>query len=274
MQIVKGVKWKPPKSNQVPVPAATAEAPTREGETEEIDDEGEGDEEVDNDEGTSEEFLEKEEEESSPVVGGAEDEGEMDLQPEKIREGMVRQDIQDETKVDLSLTPLVQLGEQNKEVYYFASGILMRSRRDSMGENITQMCVPAKHRSQCLKAAHNSFGHQGRNKMLTLLRPHFYWPNMSRSCRDWIRACDKCQAVDKTMPRHQTMIERPIITQPFSDVAIDLVGPFPKAAGGYTHLLTCIDTATRWPEAIPVGSTTSKSVIKCLTDVFSRNGFP
>ena len=70
------------------------------------------------------------------------------------------------------------------------------------------------------------------------------------------------------------MIERPIVTQPFFDVSIDLVGPFPKAVGGYTHLVTCIDTATRWPDAVPMTSATAKSVINCLTNTFSRNGFP
>ena len=280
IQIVKGVKVTAPKSIQVPVQAAQAEAPEIQVEAGTVVESGklhEGgvtDEEVGKDEGTSEQCLEKAEEESSPVVGRAEDEGESDLRPEKIREGMMREDIQKETSEDVSLRPLLQLGEANKEGYYLVSGVLMRSRRDSMGENVTQMCVPAKHRSQCLRASHNSFGHQGRNKMLTLLRQYFYWPNMSRACRDWVKGCDKCQAVDKTMPKHQTMIQRSIVTQPFSDVSIDLVGPFPKAVGGYTHLLTCIDAASRWPEAVPMTSTTSKSVINCLTNMFSRNGFP
>ena len=91
---------------------------------------------------------------------------------------------------------------------------------------------------------------------------------MSRSCRDFIRECDRCQAADKTVPRPHTMTERPIVTQPFMDVAIDLVGPFPTAVGGYKHILTCVDSASRWPEAIPVRSTTSKVVIRCHTKIF------
>ena len=39
-------------------------------------------------------------------------------------------------------------------------------------------------------------------------------------------------------------------------------------------MLTCIDSASRWPEAIPIRSTTSKVVIRCLTEIFSRCGFP
>ena len=123
-------------------------------------------------------------------------------------------------------------------------------------------------------AAHSNFGHQGRNKMVELLRPYFYWPNLSRLCRDFVQKCNRCQTADKTTPRPHRMIARPVVTQPFTDVAIDLVGPFPTATGGFKHMLTCVDTATRWPEAIPVKSTTNKIVIRCLTEVFSRTGFP
>jgi len=52
------------------------------------------------------------------------------------------------------------------------------------------------------------------------------------------------------------------------------VGPFPTATGGFRFLLTVIDLATRWPEAIPLRSTTSKVVERELAKVFSRCGFP
>ena len=106
-------------------------------------------------------------------------------------------------------------------------------------------------RQKCLQAAHSSFGHQGRNKMLLLLRPHFYWPNTSRDCLAYVRGCIQCQQVDKTSPKPNQMTERPIVTQPFKDVAVDIVGPFPIVVGGYKFMLTCIDSATRWPEAVP-----------------------
>ena len=61
---------------------------------------------------------------------------------------------------------------------------------------------------------------------------------------------------------------------PSERVAIDLVGPFPKAKGGFQYLLTCIDMATRWSEAVPLRKTTSRIVIDQLTNIFSRCGFP
>ena len=110
--------------------------------------------------------------------------------------------------------------------------------------------------------------------MVALLRLHFYWPNLSKSCRDFVRACNRCQTADKGIPKPNRMVKREVTTQPFTDIAIDLVGPFPTATGGYQHMLTCIDTASRWPEAIPIRTITTKTIIKCLTELFCRNGFP
>ena len=76
------------------------------------------------------------------------------------------------------------------------------------------------------------------------------------------------------MPANRQGNAQTVVTQPCQDLAIDIVGPFPTAVGGFKYLLTCIDNATRWPEAIPVRSTTAKVIISALTDIFVRCGFP
>ena len=110
--------------------------------------------------------------------------------------------------------------------------------------------------------------------MVALLRPHFYWPCMARDCMTYIKACEKCQAMDKSLPRPPVMTQREVVTKPFHDVAIDIVGPFPTAKGGLKFMMTCVDTASRWPEAFPIRSTTSRTIIGCLTQIFTRWGFP
>ena len=220
------------------------------------------------------EVLEKAEESGEALEGRAKTEGTLNLDVEKIREGMQCKQLADETSKDQSLAPLLRLGENDREGYYLSQDILMRTTRDDMGELVEQVCVPESQRNKCLTAAHTNFGHQGRNKMVALLRPHFYWPNLSKSCRDFLRACNRCQAADKNVPKPNRMVKREVTTQPFTDIAIDLVGPFPTATRGYKHMLTCIDTASQWPEAIPIKTTTTKTIIKCLTELFCRNGFP
>jgi len=95
--------------------------------------------------------------------------------------------------------------------------------------------------------------------MVNIIKPYFYWPNLTRDCAGHVRSCDVCQRTDKTQFKQCPMQLRELATVPFENVSIDIVGPFPTAVGGFRFLLTCIDNATRWPEAIPIRTTTAKT---------------
>ena len=70
------------------------------------------------------------------------------------------------------------------------------------------------------------------------------------------------------------MSARDVLSEPFEVLAADIVGPFPKATNGYMFLLTCLCTASRWPEAVPLKTVSAKVVAQGLVDVFSRTGIP
>ena len=110
--------------------------------------------------------------------------------------------------------------------------------------------------------------------MNDMIKPYFHWPSITRDCLTHVRQFDVCQRMDKTTPRPNKMQLREMVSVPFESVAIDIVGPFPKAVGGFRFLLTCIDNATRWPEAIPIRNTTARTVVNQLTNIFTRCGFP
>ena len=221
-----------------------------------------------------EENLVTDEESGSASEGSAESEDIQELPVTAIREGMPRDEMAQETSTDVSLKTVLSLARLDREGYHVSQGLVFRTRLDIFGKPVEQLCVPSSYRHKCLQAAHTSFGHQGRNKMITLLRPHFYWPCMARDCVRYIRSCSKCQANDKSLPKPPLMTPREVVTRPFRDVAIDIVGPFPNAKGGFRFMLTCVDTASRWPEAFPLRSTTSRTVIGHLTQIFTRWGFP
>ena len=48
------------------------------------------------------------------------------------------------------------------------------------------------------------------------------------------------------------------ITWPFAVWGLDLVGPFNKAHGGFTHLLVTIDKFMKWIEARPISTIKSE----------------
>lgn len=53
-----------------------------------------------------------------------------------------------------------------------------------------------------------------------------------------------------------------------------MIGPLPTTPDGYRFILTVCDYGTRYPEAFPLKTTTSKDVAEALLDHFSRMGIP
>lgn len=55
---------------------------------------------------------------------------------------------------------------------------------------------------------------------------------------------------------------------------MDMVGPLPPTEDGYRYVLMICDYGTRYPEAFPLRTTSSKDVAEALEHLFSRTGFP
>ncbi len=70
------------------------------------------------------------------------------------------------------------------------------------------------------------------------------------------------------------MEERQIISEPGELVALDIVGPFPVAKGGYQYILTYICLSSRWIDAVPLKSQAAKVVTEGAYQMFCRWGIP
>ena len=185
-----------------------------------------------------------------------------------------RDKLAEATKSDTTLATARALADDTAEGYHWVEGLLFRTRLDTLGDTVEQLCLPTSYRNRCLTLTHESFGHAGRNKMGQHIKRFFYWPSITADAARHIKSCEVCQKKDKTLPRQMMMQTREVVTVPSERVAVDIVGPFPVAKGGFRYLLTYLDMATRWPEAIPLKRTTTRIVINQLTLIFSRNGFP
>jgi len=203
---------------------------------------------------------------------GCADEDTIDLKVQGIKGN--RAELSRDMETDDTLKVARGLANRDAEGYRWEKGLLLRTRLDQQGQAKDQICLPKAFRRRCMSLAHTKFGHLGRNKMIALLTPHFFWPNMSKDCQDFIRQCPECQKHDKARPPPSPMQLRETVTVPFERVAVDIVGPFPTAKCGYRFLITCIDLATRWPEAVPVRTATARVIIDRLEDIFNHNGYP
>ena len=56
--------------------------------------------------------------------------------------------------------------------------------------------------------------------------------------------------------------------------SLDLLGPFPRALGGYRYLYVAIDKFTKWPEVEPVCTIPAKLAVKFIRSLVYRFGVP
>jgi hypothetical protein len=61
---------------------------------------------------------------------------------------------------------------------------------------------------------------------------------------------------------------------PFVVWGLDLLGPFRKASGDFTHLLVAVNKFTKWIEAKLVATINSKQVVSFARDIVFRFGVP
>jgi hypothetical protein len=64
------------------------------------------------------------------------------------------------------------------------------------------------------------------------------------------------------------------ITWPFSTWGLDLVGPFKKAKGGFTHIIVAVDKFTKWIEVKTTASIIVAKAVEFIKEIMYRFGVP
>jgi hypothetical protein len=72
------------------------------------------------------------------------------------------------------------------------------------------------------------------------------------------------------VPSHQ--LQTIPITWPFSTWGLDLVGPFKKAKGRFTHIFITVDTFTKWIEVKPAASITAAKAVEFNKEIMYMFG--
>jgi Integrase core domain len=97
---------------------------------------------------------------------------------------------------------------------------------------------------------------------------------MTSDLNQWSQECLSCQKSKVHTHISPPSQPIPIPSRYFSHIHIDIVGPLPPSQG-HTHIFNMIDHTTRWLEAIPLLSTSSKSCAEALISSWiSRFGIP
>ena len=128
-----------------------------------------------------------------------------------------------------------------------------------------------------LELAHDTpfGGHIGCRKTRNRILQNFFWPgifiDVSRFCKSCPR-CERSKAKGKSI--RAKLVPIPPMDEPFTRVAIDIVGPLNRTKQGNRYLLTVCDYSKKYPEAIPLKTVDTETVANALIEIFSRTGIP
>ena len=162
--------------------------------------------------------------------------------------------------------------------WFVRNGLVYREYQVDPNKTFTQLVVPTKFRFSVLKLAHESImaGHLGTKRTIDRVLSEFYWPGIQSATKRFCQSCDICQ---RTVPKDKItrvpLQKMPLIDVPFKRVAVDIVGPlFPATDRGNRFILTLVDYATRYPEAVALPSIDTERVVEALVEIFCRIGVP
>jgi hypothetical protein len=140
-----------------------------------------------------------------------------------------------------------------------------------------QIVVPKCHRAKLIEWAHEhpTAGHVGSKKVIDRIKRYFTWPGIKRDVNEFCRGCGPCQRVGKGVKSHIAPLKSlPVVGKPFQMISADFVGPLAETTAGNKYLVTVIDHATKYLEAIAVPSANVHHAKEAFMEIFSRHGTP
>ena len=169
--------------------------------------------------------------------------------------------------------------ETDRKWFEVSDGVLFRFFRHPQGGVVLkQAIVPNRLRTEVLKLGHEGVlaGHLGTKRTADRILAHFFWPGIFGDIKRFCQSCDICQrTVNKGSVKKAPVQEVPLVHLPFQKVAIDLIGPLSPASNrNHRWVLTLVDYATRYPEAVALVKIDTETVAEALLGIFARVGFP
>ena len=115
-----------------------------------------------------------------------------------------------------------------------------------------QLVLPQECRRTVLELGHESplAGHLGKEKTRQRILRRFYWLTLYKDVENFCSTCQKSTGRKVLV----APLILPVISEPFSRVAMDIVGPLPRSKAGNRYILVLCDYATTYPEAVPLQS--------------------
>ena len=164
-----------------------------------------------------------------------------------------------------------------KTLYSGVTSSICRVTPKRSNEDVLVFVVPGLKCQVAIDGCHRYLGHQGRNRMLSLLKERFWWLGMAQRMMMNVRNCLKCR-IFETKPQIPPM-EPILYTEPLDLVHIDYVSM--EVTVGVTekpvmkNVLVIEDHFTRFTQAYVTNNHTAHTTVRILyNEFFLVFGFP
>ena len=158
-------------------------------------------------------------------------------------------------------------------MYQFVDNILYRRRLNG----VKLKCIHREDRQKLLAEIHGGIcGHHIGARALAgkAFRQGFFWPTALQDATALVTKCEACQFHSKKLHQPAQALQTTPLSWPFPVWGLDILGPFPRAVGGFEYLYVAIDKFTKWPEVEAVRKVTAQSAVKFFTVLVCRFGVP
>nr|AAP53711.1 retrotransposon protein, putative, Ty3-gypsy subclass [Oryza sativa Japonica Group] len=142
---------------------------------------------------------------------------------------------------------------------------------------ILQRCVSLEEGRQLLKDIHSGIcGNHAAVRTIVgkAYRQGFFWPTAVSDADKIVRTCEGCQFFARQIHLPAQELQTIPLSSPFAVWGLDMVGPFKRAVGGYTHLFVAIDKFSKWIEAKPVITITADKARDFFINIVHRFEVP
>ena len=154
------------------------------------------------------------------------------------------------------------------------NGVLYRRVSDPLLGSLKQLVVPESLQGTLLRLSHDSYGHQGAERTLSLLRKRAYWPNMHLDIEEWCQQCERCQLSKQSQGRTHAPMGHLLASKPLEVISVDFT-VLEAARDGREDVLVITDVFTKYTVAVPTRDQTAHTVAKVLVkEWFQHYGVP
>ena len=163
----------------------------------------------------------------------------------------------------------VKIARWRVELSEYKFDIIHRPGKENVVADTFSRIASVGHPLQELHNLHEQLCHPGITRLAHFVRTK----NLPFSLEQVKTVNNSCKACAHLKPKFLRSEGKLInATAPFQRLSIDFKGPLPASRSGNQYLLTIIDEYSRFPFAYPCRDMTSKTVIQCLTHLYSIFG--